>query len=78
MLGTFDEVLSFEAFSAALGTTSNNGGSYLEYFTAGMVHVLETFGLPLFVGCIPWSILVGVLTYLLATRIVTRGNPSQA
>ena len=46
--------------------------SWWESVWYGTISLLDTFGLPLFIGCIPWAIGFGWFGYVWAHRFVKR------
>lgn len=76
MLGRWNEPLGYEAFTsrldALLAATPN--ASWLEEFWLGTISVLDAFGLPLFLGCVPWAVGLAIIGYFWALRFVRRRN----
>ena len=76
MLGRWDEPLGYEAFTSRLSEllAGNPEASWIEEFWLGTVSILDAFGLPLFVGCLPWAFGLAWVGYFWALRFVRRRN----
>lgn len=71
MLGQHMDVRGYSTFVAMLSQSMITEASFLEslwIYTAGL---LRTFGVPMFIGSIPWAIVGGWVTYRLALRYST-------
>ena len=64
MLGGNGEVSVFSEIQKKFEVMSSQEFSILERFYAYSLSLLEYFGLPLFVGCVPWAIAGATLGYL--------------
>ena len=72
MMGGPDESLTFDDFAAALERIlSRDGGglSALWQITADMV---DLWGVPMFIGCLPWALLAGWLGYRWSFRLISQ------
>lgn len=80
MLGRWDEPLGYDAFSSRLHEllAARPDASALEEFWYGTVSVLDAFGLPLFLGCLPWAIGLAIGGYFWSLRFVRRRNEARA
>ena len=68
MLGQHTDVQGYGIFVNMLSQSMHSDASFLEslwVYTAGL---LRTFGVPMFIGSIPWAILGGWFSYRLAHR----------
>lgn len=68
MLGQHTDVQGYSIFVNMLSQSMNTEASFLEslwVYTAGL---LRTFGVPMFIGSIPWAIVGGWVSYRLAHR----------
>ena len=76
LLGRWDEPLGYESFTSRLDAllAGNPDAGWLEEFWLGTVSILDAFGLPLFVGCLPWAIGFAWFGYFWAIRFVRRRN----
>jgi uncharacterized protein (DUF2062 family) len=63
LLGRWDNIHGFEAFREKLSRVMNTEASTLETFGRGLGTTFEQFGVPMFVGCIPWALAMGWLGY---------------
>lgn len=72
MLGRFDEVGSLGAFVTALESASGEADSWLASLWAGTVALFEAFGVPMFVGCIPWMFIMGWVGYKFSLAIIKK------
>jgi len=76
MLGRWDEPLGYEAFTSRLEAllAARPDASWLEEFWYGTISVLDAFGLPLFLGCVPWAVGLAWVGYFWSLRFVRRRN----
>ncbi len=74
MLARWDEPLGYNAFTSRLDAlmAGDPTVSWWESVWYGTISLLDTFGLPLFIGCIPWAIGFGWFGYVWAHRFVKR------
>jgi uncharacterized protein (DUF2062 family) len=72
MLGRWEESLGFSAFTAKLDETLSIDGGGLAAAWEITLAMVELWGLPMFLGCVPWACLCGWLGYLWSLRFVTR------
>ena len=77
ILGRWDEVGGFEAFEAKLSQASSPDASWFESLWLGIISLFETFGVPMFVGCVPWAILMGWFGYRASYSLVVRVRASR-
>jgi len=75
MLGRWGEVGGFDVFSAKLRSVTQGDAGLFEGMWHSLVGILEIFGLPLFVGCLPWATGLALLTYITASRIARNRTP---
>jgi uncharacterized protein len=72
MLGRWEESLGFGDFSTKLDEILSLGGSGLTAAWDITVAMVELWGLPMFLGCVPWAVLSGWIGYRWSLRFVTR------
>jgi len=72
MLGRWEESLGFSAFAAKLEETLALGGGGLTAAWEIMVAMVELWGLPMFLGCLPWAVICGWVGYVWSLRFVIR------
>ena len=63
MLGDFEGVGGFGAFSESLAASSTAADTWLASLWAGTKALFEAFGVPMFVGCVPWMFIMGWVGY---------------
>ena len=63
MLGKWDQSLGFSEFSLNLEETLIVGGGGLTAIWNITLTMIELWGLPLFIGCIPWAVVTGWVGY---------------
>ena len=63
MLGKWDQSLGFSEFSLNLENTLIVGGGGLTAIWDITLTMIELWGLPLFIGCIPWAVVTGWVGY---------------
>lgn len=72
MLGQHLDVQNYQDFVARLTQSVSADVSFLESLWVYTANLLETFGLPMFVGSVPWAIAGGWLSYRMAYRYSAR------
>lgn len=70
ILGHWDEVGGFGAFSEALAASSTEASTFLESLWAGTKALFEAFGVPMFVGCVPWIFVMGWVGYKASYSVI--------
>ena len=70
MLGRFDNE-GFDSFQSSVAATNEEVG-WLESLWVGTVNLFDQFGVPMFVGCIPWAILMGWAGYWFSLKLIIR------
>jgi len=78
MLGHYDEISGFESFSRLMESVNDPSLSFWEGTRIWMTNLFTGWGVPMFVGCIPWAILSSWLGYVLAYRYVVRYREKRA
>ena len=63
MLGKWDQSLGFSEFSLNLEETLIVSGGGLTAIWDITLTMIELWGLPLFIGCIPWAVVTGWVGY---------------
>lgn len=76
MLGE-DISLGFDAFSAHISSVMAQDLTFLESLWVYTVEIVETWGAPMMIGCIPWAILGTWAGYVLTLRFVHRLQAQQ-
>ena len=70
ILGHWNEVGGFGAFSEALAASSTEANTFLESLWAGTKALFEAFGVPMFVGCVPWIFIMGWVGYKASYSVI--------
>jgi len=63
LLGRWDKLAGFDTFQEKLSSSINLDASFIDSFWIYIVELFHKFGLPLWVGSIPWAILFSWLGY---------------
>ena len=71
MLGRWEESLGFSDFSNKLEEILSLGGGGLTAAWEITVAMVELWGLPMFLGCVPWAIIWGWVGYRWSLRFLT-------
>lgn len=66
------EMSGYEAFAATTRAALETPGNFLEKTWAWCVAMLSEWGTPMVLGCVPWAILFGWLSYQFAMRVMMR------
>ena len=73
MLGNFNDISGFDQFSEMVGNISNNANlSFWEKTSMWMVNLFKGWGIPMFLGSVPWAIFSSWLGYKIAYNYVVR------
>lgn len=73
MLGRFDQLgIGFSQFTGQLNNAMTEEVSFLEGLWVYTYALFDTWGLPLFLGCIPWAIGLAWLGYIWSYRFVAK------
>ena len=72
LLGRYEELQGFEIFSERLAGATGGADLSLTSITQVMATIWDEFGVPLFVGCLPWAFGVSAVTYLLLSVVFYR------
>jgi hypothetical protein len=74
MLGRFDELgsIGFGTFTAQLTDVVNADSSFLEGLWIGTLTLFKVWGLPLFIGSIPWAVGTAWVGYVWSRRFIIR------
>lgn len=80
MLGRFEDLSGYGEFEKLLATQHFDDSSmgYLESLWAHMVVLFEAWGLPLAIGCLPWSILGAWAGYVWSLRFIIGHRANKA
>ena len=70
MLGRWDRLRGFEVFEEKLGAALAVDAGPIETVWVYMVNLFEQFGLPMWVGSLPWALFLGWLGYRWSLRLV--------
>ena len=72
MMGQWDALNDYDAFAAELQTALAMKAGFFESLYVYMVRLFENYGLPMFVGCIPWAIGSSWLGYVWTLRLLRK------
>ncbi len=72
LLGRTENLRGFEVFTARLDRTGMDHLPWYESLWQSAYTLLSEFGLPLFVGSLPWAVAVGVGGYYFTLKIVSK------
>lgn len=72
MLGRFDDLSGYSEFGRLLESMMVNDTtlSYLKVIWVYTIAIYKAWGLPLVIGCLPWSVLGAWLGYVLSLRFI--------
>ena len=70
MLGRFENLRGFDFFSERLGQSLPQDTGWLDSVWSYTIVLFDNFGLPLFLGSVPWALLSAWLGYHWSLRIV--------
>lgn len=72
ILWRWDSLPGFATFSAKMQELTSVDTGWLEAFWIAIVRIFETWGVPMFVGCVPYALLLGWLSYRWSLRLIDR------
>ncbi len=72
MLGSGGDLSGYEAFSEMLEKSFDTDAGFFESLWRYTVNLFEIWGLPMFLGSVPWAILSAGLGYWWSFRLITR------
>src|SRR5690606_16640498 len=72
MLGDHDRLPGYADFAAQIAASLELGDSIVAAMIHGVAGLLKVFGLPLFLGSVPWALVIGVLGYVWSLKFVRR------
>lgn len=72
MLGRWEKIRDFKTFSGRLSGTLDVEANWLETLWVYTYNLFEQFGVPMFVGSLPWAVLGGWLGYRWTLRLIWR------
>ena len=79
MLGNINDISGFDQFSELVGNISNNANlSFWEKTSMWMVNLFKGWGVPMFLGSIPWAIFSSWLGYKIAYSYVVKHREKRA
>ncbi len=72
LLGRWDDLAGYDTFAAKLATALPADANWLDALWVYTVNLFQTFGEPMFMGCIPWTVAGSWIAYKWSLRLVTR------
>ncbi len=72
MLGDFGDFSGYAEFTAMLTKMLSTDAGFLESLWTYTVALFETWGLPMFIGSIPWALLSAVIGYRWSLKLLHR------
>lgn len=76
MLGRWDRIQSFETYLPEFEQTPYADSGWIEVLSVKVVGLLAGFGIPLFIGCLPWAICIGLGGYFTSLYFIRRHRAS--
>jgi uncharacterized protein (DUF2062 family) len=70
MLGHWNDIAGYEAFAALFASTAPPDAGFFEAIWAWIETLLTYWGLPIVLGSVPWTILLGWLGYRLSLNFI--------
>ncbi|MDA0652719.1 MAG: DUF2062 domain-containing protein [Proteobacteria bacterium] len=78
MLGHWEHIQSYDSYLPRFEQTAYTDTGWIEGMWIHAISLLAEFGVPLFVGSLPWAIGIGICGYLWSLRLVRRHRASVA
>jgi uncharacterized protein (DUF2062 family) len=76
MLGRWDNIQSFGTYLPEFEQTPYVDSGWIAVLSVKLVSLLAGFGIPLFIGCLPWAICIGVMGYISSLYFIRRHRSS--
>lgn len=77
-LGRFDDLTGYDSFKSIFDAWNASGTSYQDAVSYGVNEFFWKWAVPLSIGCVPWAVLSGWLSYRLSLQFVTRYRHQRA
>ncbi len=80
MLGRWDEPIGYGAYTSRLDATlaMHPAAEWYELIWLRMDSLLDAFGLPLFVGWIPWALILSIVGYYWSLKLIRQVRETRA
>jgi uncharacterized protein (DUF2062 family) len=78
MLGNIQDISGFEQFADLVNSINNPDLSFMEKTRLWMVNLFRGWGIPMFLGSIPWAIFSSWLGYVIAYNYVVKHREKRA
>lgn len=78
MLGRWDDITGYGAFVEIIDLIRQTDLGYWQAFVASLTRAIETIGLPMLLGSIPWAAFFGWLAYKLSYQFVVEYRKRRA
>ncbi|MBT5570204.1 MAG: DUF2062 domain-containing protein [Alphaproteobacteria bacterium] len=78
MSGQWKQIQSFETYLPEFEKTSYTEFSWIEVMSTKAVALFAQFGVPLFLGCLPWALCIGLTGYCVSLYFIRRHRASVA
>lgn len=72
LLGRWDDLAGYDTFAAKLATALPADASWVDALWVYTVNLFQTFGEPMFMGCVPWAAAGSWIAYKWSLRLVTK------
>ena len=63
---------AYRAFSGEWKAAFENADGFVEMLMAAFRLIMEAYGLPMLLGCLPWAVGLGLLGYAWSLRLILR------
>ncbi len=71
MMGHWSGIAGYDAFAALFASAAPEGAGFFEAVWAWIKTLMSTWGIPIVLGSIPWTILIGWVGYRLSLNFLT-------
>lgn len=78
ILGRWESMQSFESYRPEFEQTSYANTGWIEIMSLRVLDLLTEFGIPLFIGSLPWALCISIAGYFLSLHFIRRHHISQA
>lgn len=72
MLGHWERIQTFESYLPEFEQTAYASQGWIELLSVKAIGILAGFGIPLFIGCLPWAVFISLGGYFVSLYFIRR------
>ena len=70
LLGHHDRIPGYRAFASQIASSLEHGDGLIAATVHSGINLMTAFGLPLFIGSLPWALVIGIFGYIWSLKFV--------